>query len=386
MLDLVGLGGLGDKPSTQLSGGQQQRVALARALVFEPALLLLDEPLSNLDAKLREQMRFELRIMQQRIGLTAVYVTHDQEEALTLSDHLVVMNHGEIEQIGTPTEVYEHPATRFVAQFIGKGNMIDVGKRRRLAGVGRKACSCAPAPARSEIHLPAQSIRTEPRARRRRWKRSAPAASLFVRPEKIAIASDARTAMKSRASRAIAGPRARARLCRQSRRISGGDQRDHIVEGGILDRRDRRRGRGGEAVDRAGGHRPVPPERAMSVAAAAAPSRWPHAPAASAAPDTVDGACSASGRLYLYALLALLLAMLVIYPFAVLLTSSFFTGQPGRLGQFHARQLRGLAWLVGPAADPFNSVIYSLRGWRSGCSSRCCSPGRWRARMCPSPG
>ena len=161
MLDLVGLGGLGDKPSTQLSGGQQQRVALARALVFEPALLLLDEPLSNLDAKLREQMRFELRIMQQRIGLTAVYVTHDQEEALTLSDRLVVMNHGEIEQIGTPTEVYEHPATRFVAQFIGKGNMIDVASGVDWQASGARLTLRSDA-GTIEVHLPAGSIRTEP--------------------------------------------------------------------------------------------------------------------------------------------------------------------------------------------------------------------------------
>ena len=198
VLDLVGLGGLGDKPSTQLSGGQQQRVALARALVFEPALLLLDEPLSNLDAKLREQMRFELRIMQQRIGLTAVYVTHDQEEALTLSDHLVVMNNGEIEQIGTPTEVYEHPTTRFVAQFIGKGNMIDVasGVDWQVSGARLALPSGA---GTIEIHLPARSIRTEPARKVTAMTngKAAPAASLFVRPEKIAIGSDARAAMKS---------------------------------------------------------------------------------------------------------------------------------------------------------------------------------------------
>jgi iron(III) transport system ATP-binding protein len=206
VLDLVGLGGLGDKPSPLLSGGQQQRVALARALVFEPALLLLDEPLSNLDAKLREQMRFELRIMQQRVGLTAVYVTHDQEEALTLSDRLVVMNHGEIEQIGTPTEVYERPATRFVAQFIGKGNMIDVaggidwqpsGARLRLhSGAGTM-----------EIQLPSSSIRTEP-ARKPKAAgngRTTPAASLFVRPEKIEIGDGARNATRSAQAVQLAG-------------------------------------------------------------------------------------------------------------------------------------------------------------------------------------
>jgi ABC-type Fe3+/spermidine/putrescine transport system ATPase subunit len=193
VLDLVGLVGLGDKASTLLSGGQQQRVALARALVFEPALLLLDEPLSNLDAKLREQMRFELRIMQQRVGLTAVYVTHDQEEALTLSDRLIVMNHGEIEQIGTPTEVYEYPATRFVAQFIGKGNMIDVASGVDWQPSGARLTLHSDAGV-SEVNLPASSIRTEP-ARKTPIAngKATPAASLFVRPEKIGIGTGART-------------------------------------------------------------------------------------------------------------------------------------------------------------------------------------------------
>lgn len=198
VLDLVGLGGLGDKPSTLLSGGQQQRVALARALVFEPALLLLDEPLSNLDAKLREQMRFELRIMQQRVGLTAVYVTHDQEEALTLSDRLVVMNHGEIEQIGTPTEVYEHPATRFVAQFIGKGNMIDVAGGVDWQPSGARLTLRSGGGA-TEIQLPTGSIRTEPARRKGAIANgeAASAVSLFVRPEKIEIGNGARNVTKS---------------------------------------------------------------------------------------------------------------------------------------------------------------------------------------------
>jgi ABC-type Fe3+/spermidine/putrescine transport system ATPase subunit len=206
VLDLVGLGGLGDKPSTLLSGGQQQRVALARALVFEPALLLLDEPLSNLDAKLREQMRFELRIMQQRVGLTAVYVTHDQEEALTLSDRLVVMNHGEIEQIGTPTEVYEHPATRFVAQFIGKSNMIDVASGVDWQPSGARLTLHAGA-GMLEVYLPAGSIRTEParKARATTNGKAAPAASLFVRPEKIEIGTGASDGTKSAQAVQLAG-------------------------------------------------------------------------------------------------------------------------------------------------------------------------------------
>jgi iron(III) transport system ATP-binding protein len=183
VLDLVGLAGLEDKPATKLSGGQQQRVALARALVFEPEVLLLDEPLSNLDAKLREQMRFELRIMQRRIGLTALYVTHDQDEALTLSDRLVVMNAGVIEQIGTPEEIYERPATRFVAAFIGKANMIELVHAVEWCADG----AIIRLPTASEdirVVLPPTALRplsiTDLTG-----GRSPPC--LFVRPEKIAL-------------------------------------------------------------------------------------------------------------------------------------------------------------------------------------------------------
>jgi putative spermidine/putrescine transport system ATP-binding protein len=123
-LALVRLAGLRQRMPRELSGGQQQRVALARALVIEPALLLLDEPLSNLDAKLREELRDEIRDIQRRLGITAVFVTHDQVEALTLSDRVAVMNEGRLEQIGTPTEIYERPASEFVAAFIGRTNRI----------------------------------------------------------------------------------------------------------------------------------------------------------------------------------------------------------------------------------------------------------------------
>jgi iron(III) transport system ATP-binding protein len=119
-LAMVGLDGLEDRPAPRLSGGQQQRVALARALVYEPEILLLDEPLSNLDVKLREQMRLELKLLQQRLGLTLIYVTHDQTEALSLSDRIVMMNQGRIEQIGAPRDLYERPRTRFVRDFLGK--------------------------------------------------------------------------------------------------------------------------------------------------------------------------------------------------------------------------------------------------------------------------
>jgi iron(III) transport system ATP-binding protein len=123
-LDMVGLQDLEARPGTLLSGGQQQRVALARALVFEPMILLLDEPLSNLDAKLRAQMRIELKALQKRIGVTTIYVTHDQEEALVLSDRIAVMNAGKIEQLASPSEVYAKPRTKFVVDFIGKVNYL----------------------------------------------------------------------------------------------------------------------------------------------------------------------------------------------------------------------------------------------------------------------
>jgi iron(III) transport system ATP-binding protein len=125
VLAAVALGDLADRPATKLSGGQQQRLALARALVMEPQLLLLDEPLSNLDAKLRERMRFELKRIQRELGLTTVYVTHDQSEALALSHRIAVMNEGRIVQIGSPRDIYERPENRFVADFVGTTNFID---------------------------------------------------------------------------------------------------------------------------------------------------------------------------------------------------------------------------------------------------------------------
>ena len=122
---LVGLEGLAERSPAQLSGGQQQRVSLARSLVMEPKVLLLDEPLSNLDAKLRVSTRLEIRKLQQRVGITSVYVTHDQEEAMTLSDRVVIMHKGKIMQIGSPQEIYAKPANRFVADFIGKANFLE---------------------------------------------------------------------------------------------------------------------------------------------------------------------------------------------------------------------------------------------------------------------
>ncbi|HZT05811.1 MAG TPA: ABC transporter ATP-binding protein [Chloroflexota bacterium] len=123
-LGLVGLGSLGDRPATMLSGGQQQRVAIARSLVFEPDILLLDEPFSNLDARLREQMRVELRLLQRRLGITVLFVTHDQIEALSLSDRIAVMDAGRIEQIGAPLDLYRRPATPRVRDFLGQTVMV----------------------------------------------------------------------------------------------------------------------------------------------------------------------------------------------------------------------------------------------------------------------
>jgi iron(III) transport system ATP-binding protein len=123
-LELVHLGGLAQRLPSQLSGGQQQRVALARALVAEPDLLLLDEPLSNLDAKLRESMRFEIKELQKKLGVTVIYVTHDQAEAMAMSDRIIVMNAGVIHQIGNPAEVYETPADKTIADFIGLVNFL----------------------------------------------------------------------------------------------------------------------------------------------------------------------------------------------------------------------------------------------------------------------
>ena len=136
ILDLVELNGMEARMTNQLSGGQQQRVALARALVIEPSVLLFDEPLSNLDAKLRVSMRTEIRRIQQEVGITAIYVTHDQSEAMALSDKIIIMNKGVVAQMGTPQEIYYHPVSEFVADFIGEANFLKgkmTGKENGLA-------------------------------------------------------------------------------------------------------------------------------------------------------------------------------------------------------------------------------------------------------------
>ncbi|WP_245263202.1 ABC transporter ATP-binding protein [Azorhizobium doebereinerae] len=169
-LALVGLSALAERYPRRMSGGQQQRVALARALVIQPRILLLDEPLSNLDAKLREEMQIELRQIQRRIGTTTILVTHDQHEAMALSDRIVVMNAGKVEQIGRPQDVYERPATPFVASFLGKTNvfeaLVERGADGAAAVLGTVRCPCPP-------HLA-----------------GAGHVLLTVRPEKIAFADE----------------------------------------------------------------------------------------------------------------------------------------------------------------------------------------------------
>jgi putative spermidine/putrescine transport system ATP-binding protein len=138
MLGLVRLPGVGDRRPAQLSGGQRQRVALARALVNEPKVLLLDEPLGALDLKLREQMQVELKALQRSLGITFLFITHDQHEALSMSDRVGVFNAGRLEQVAAPRALYDTPATRFVAEFVGAANVLDGEAARRLAG-----CRCA---------------------------------------------------------------------------------------------------------------------------------------------------------------------------------------------------------------------------------------------------
>jgi len=160
----AGLADLDDRRPSELSGGQQQRVALARALVLEPAVLLFDEPLSNLDARLRRSMREEIRGLQQRLGLTVAYVTHDQEEAMAVSDHVIVMDHGRIAQAGTPRELYERPRSEFVAGFMGEAVLFDAlalpdGTVRLGPLTIRPALPCAPGKVKLAIRPEAWRVR-----------------------------------------------------------------------------------------------------------------------------------------------------------------------------------------------------------------------------------
>jgi len=156
MLDLVRLPGYGSRKPSQLSGGQRQRVALARALINHPKVLLLDEPLGALDLKLRQQMQVELKSIQKRVGITFIFVTHDQEEALTMSDRIAVFSEGKIQQVGTPSDIYERPATQFVAGFVGTSNLLSGAVAKRITG-SEQMFSIRP----EKIHLGAENSKPE---------------------------------------------------------------------------------------------------------------------------------------------------------------------------------------------------------------------------------
>ncbi len=175
-LELVGLPNVTTRYPNQLSGGEQQRVALARVLAMEPQVLLMDEPLSNLDAKLRIQMRIEIRRIQKQLGLTCLYVTHDQKEALTLADRIVVMNKGRVEQVETPFELYANPATLFVADFIGQANV--------LPGQVRESSSAGPVPV--SLYGLSYSVRALPGASHQ----AGSPVSLVVRPESLRLGAE----------------------------------------------------------------------------------------------------------------------------------------------------------------------------------------------------
>ena len=185
-LDLVELVGFDARLPSQLSGGQQQRVALARAMVFEPPLLLMDEPLGALDKQLREQMQIEIKHLHQRVGVSVVYVTHDQDEALTMSDRIAVFNRGRIEQLGTPSDLYDRPLTRFVAGFVGETNLLPGAVASIEAGFCQITCSAFGFRARQAPDL-----------------RVGQAVSLAIRPERIAIGATPAPAANSVEGRVI---------------------------------------------------------------------------------------------------------------------------------------------------------------------------------------
>ncbi len=188
MLELVELPGVEDRTPDQLSGGQQQRVALARALAPQPKALLLDEPLASLDKKLREQMQVELRRIQQEIGITTVFVTHNQEEALTMSDRLAVMNDGRFEQIGPPEEVYDDPESRFVADFLGTANIFDGTVTAVDGGVATVDAGDVTLSTRAES-----------------WATPNASVSVVVRPERLRFAADGDAAADGGAANVIEG-------------------------------------------------------------------------------------------------------------------------------------------------------------------------------------
>ncbi|WUD77859.1 ABC transporter ATP-binding protein [Streptomyces sp. NBC_00510] len=211
VLEVIELGAYAGRPATKLSGGQQQRLALARALVTRPELMLLDEPLSNLDAKLRESMRFELKRLQRELNLTAIYVTHDQSEALVMSNRIAVMNEGRIEQIGKPREIYTKPATRFVAEFIGTSNFIEA----KVVGVDGDEVVVDTAPGR----LVARKVERVPSV--------GDTVLISIRPECVDLSTDRRGDVPNELSGRVLT------------RAFMGDVVDHIVGVGDLEIRNR---------------------------------------------------------------------------------------------------------------------------------------------------
>jgi ABC-type Fe3+/spermidine/putrescine transport system ATPase subunit len=182
VLELVGLGGMEERPGTLLSGGQMQRLALCRALVYEPDLLLLDEPFSNLDAKLREQMRAEVKLLQRRLGITVLFVTHDQVEALSLSDRIAVMHRGRVEQVGAPRALYERPTSAFVRDFLGQ-TVVLAG---RVAAAGARGDGCVAVTMNGPLAgctLAGRSTTAPPLA-------AGAAATIAIRPEDIRVAPE----------------------------------------------------------------------------------------------------------------------------------------------------------------------------------------------------
>lgn len=180
-MDTMGLRGMENRRISQLSGGQQQRVALTRALITEPSVLLFDEPLSNLDAKLRVQMREEIRSLQKRLNITALYVTHDQEEAMVMSDKMIVMNKGEIAQIGTPQDIYRRPSSRFVAEFMGNANFLEA----EIAGQDGNALNIILLG--EKIRVPSQSVALKNKK-----------AVCMLRPEAVTLTPPEQSALKGK--------------------------------------------------------------------------------------------------------------------------------------------------------------------------------------------
>ncbi len=187
IMELVGLEGLSRRSPEELSGGQQQRVSLARSLVMEPKVLLLDEPLSNLDAKLRVSTRMEIRKLQQRLGITTVYVTHDQEEAMTLSDRVVIMYNGRIQQVGRPREIYARPVNRFVAGFIGKANFVEA----RVAVSRPDAADVTIAGRRVTVPTPQRGFEVDERV------------LVVARPESIVVGPPTEGSMRGKITEAV---------------------------------------------------------------------------------------------------------------------------------------------------------------------------------------